>query len=183
MRRHRLLLSTLTSISVIATPVAAQNDNSPTTSDVFDAVLHPSWNLFLMGGAGSQGRFLLQHRDDKPGIANPGMWGSFGGEVEPYETPDDGFLRELREELDWTPASFDLYGAYPYASNTQLIYVFTARIDAALDDLTLGEGQGMAFFAPDALPERTVPDLRRLIERFTTTEAYAAMRSTRPSEH
>src|SRR5581483_9047578 len=29
------------------------------------------------------GRLLLQHRDDKPGIINPGRWGGFGGHLDP----------------------------------------------------------------------------------------------------
>ncbi len=116
------------------------------------------------------GRFLLQHRDDHPDIANPGRWGTFGGEVEPYETPHDGFLRELREELGWAPASFELYRAYPYADGAQLIYFFAAHVDVPIDRLVLGEGQGMAFFAPHALPATLVPDLRPVIERFAATE-------------
>jgi mutator protein MutT len=121
------------------------------------------------------GRFLLQHRDGKPGIANPGMWGSFGGEVEPYETPQDGFLRELREEISWQPHRFELYRAYPYDAAQTLIYVFMAPIDVPVDQLVLGEGQGMAFFAPRELPTNTIPDLRRLIERFATTDAYRSL--------
>lgn len=122
-----------------------------------------------------EGRFLLQHRDDRPDIANPGRWGTFGGEIEPYETPHDGFLRELREELGWAPASFELYRAYPYADGAQLIYFFAALVDVPLDRLVLGEGQGMAFFAPDELPEQIVPDLRPVVERFAATEAYRAL--------
>lgn len=123
------------------------------------------------------GRFLLQHRDDKPGIANPGLWGSFGGEIEPCETPDAGFLRELQEELAWRPASYQLYASIPYGSAParQLIYIYTAKLDLPLTALTLGEGQDMAVFAPDALPPLTVPDLRLLIQRFVTTGAYRAL--------
>ncbi len=121
------------------------------------------------------GRFLLQHRDDKPDIANPGLWGSFGGEVEPYETPHDGFLRELREEISWQPHRFELYRAYPYDAAQTLIYVFMAPVDVPVDQLVLGEGQGMAFFAPNELPANTVPDLRRLIERFAATDAYRSI--------
>ena len=29
---------------------------------------------------------LMHHRDDKPGIANPGCWAGFGGAVEDGET-------------------------------------------------------------------------------------------------
>ncbi len=133
------------------------------------------------------GRFLLQHRDDFPHIANPGMWGSFGGEIEPYEPPDESFLREMQEELAWQPARFELYATYPYrrgpphndARAMQLIYVYTARVDVPETELALGEGQDLGFFAPDALPEKIVPDLRVLLERFTATDAYEALRSGR----
>jgi 8-oxo-dGTP diphosphatase len=119
-----------------------------------------------------QGRFLLQHRDDKEGIANPGLWGSFGGAIEPYEPPDEGLLRELQEELSWQPDRTELYGAYPYDSGKVLIYVYAMPIHAPLASLVLGEGQGMALFAPDELPATTVPDLRRLIERFAGSDRY-----------
>jgi 8-oxo-dGTP pyrophosphatase MutT (NUDIX family) len=120
----------------------------------------------------SAGRFLLQHRDDKPDIYNPGLWGSFGGTIEPYETPHDGLLRELQEELSWQPESIELYGAYPYDGGKLLIYVSIVPIAVPIEQLVLGEGQGMAFFAPDALPQNTVPDLRALIERFARSGRY-----------
>lgn len=123
------------------------------------------------------GNFLLQHRDDKPEIDNPGMWGSFGGELEPYETPDEGLLRELDEELAWQPASFELDATYPYDGRhgRQLIYVYAAALDVPLDRLVLGEGQGLGAFPPDSLPERTVPELRMLIERFAQGERYRSL--------
>jgi len=42
----------------------------------------------------------------------------------------------------------------------------------AIGSLVLGEGRGMAFFAPDALPSNTVPELRTLIERFARSDRY-----------
>jgi 8-oxo-dGTP pyrophosphatase MutT (NUDIX family) len=124
-----------------------------------------------------EGRFLLQHRDDKPGIANPGMWGSFGGRIEPYETPDDGFLRELQEELAWQPSKYELYSAVGYRpkedrSRRNLVYVYSALVNVPTEQLVLGEGQGMALFATDALPEAIVPELRVLIEEFVASVAY-----------
>jgi 8-oxo-dGTP pyrophosphatase MutT (NUDIX family) len=38
------------------------------------------------------------HRDDNPGIANPGCWAGFGGAVEDGETVEEALLREVREE-------------------------------------------------------------------------------------
>ncbi len=34
------------------------------------------------------GRYLMQHRDDKPGIFYPDHWGLFGGAIEPGEDPE-----------------------------------------------------------------------------------------------
>jgi ADP-ribose pyrophosphatase YjhB (NUDIX family) len=125
-----------------------------------------------------EGRFLLQHRDDKPDIANPGRWGSFGGMIEPYETPEEGFLREIEEELSWRPTTFGLVSAVSYKPDHhwQLIYVYDAVVDVPRDRLELHEGQGMGFFAPDALPEDTVPDLRTLIGAYVAGERYRALR-------
>jgi 8-oxo-dGTP diphosphatase len=126
-----------------------------------------------------EGCFLLQHRDDKPDIYNPGLWGSFGGAIEPYESPQDGLLRELQEELSWQPQQFELHGAYPYEGSALLIYVFVMSIDVPIEALVLAEGQGMAFFAPDDLPPDTVPDLRVLIERFARSERYREITAAR----
>ena len=126
----------------------------------------------------AQGRFLLQLRDDDPGILHPGLWGSFGGRLEPYETPDEGFLRELEEELSWRPSSHELYVSSPVRTlsaedpRSQLIYIYAAPVDVALDTMVLGEGRALDVFARDALPENTVPPLRALIERFVETETY-----------
>jgi 8-oxo-dGTP diphosphatase len=127
------------------------------------------------------GRFLLQHRDDKPGIGNPGMWGSFGGEIEPYETPEQALLRELDEELGWQPSRYAFVNAYALQEDGHhlLVYVYAALVDVPESSLVLGEGQGMGFFAPDALPEKTVPALRDLIHWFTTNARFEGLRRTR----
>ncbi|MEX2246822.1 MAG: NUDIX domain-containing protein [Dehalococcoidia bacterium] len=121
-----------------------------------------------------EGRFLLQHRDDKPGIENPGRWGSFGGAIEPYETPEEGFLREIEEELGWQPEAYGLYLASGYHPDERwvLVYVYDALVEVPEERLVLGEGQGMGFFAPGALPEETVPALRMLIAAYVRTARY-----------
>ncbi len=147
-------------------------------SDAYKRVKH-GWDIITSTGilVDRDGRFLLQHRDDKPGIDNPGMWGSFGGRVDPCETPADGFARELQEELSWQPKSFELYGSVPYRPDerNQLIYIYAALVDVPIEALVLGEGQGMAFAAPDALPATTQPDYRDLLLRFAGTEMYREM--------
>jgi 8-oxo-dGTP pyrophosphatase MutT (NUDIX family) len=120
-----------------------------------------------------QGRFLLQHRDDKPEIENPGRWGTFGGEMEPCETPDAAFLREIEEELGWRPSRFALVRSFPYDARAgrTLIYLYAALVDVPQDQLVLGEGQGFGFFPPDALPQQIVPGLDALIREFAATGA------------
>ncbi|MBF6600940.1 MAG: NUDIX domain-containing protein [Dehalococcoidia bacterium] len=123
------------------------------------------------------GRLLLQHRDDKAWIINPGKWSTFGGHLEAYETPQDGFLREMQEELAWRPHASELFYAClcACAGPEHLVYDFAAAVDVPHAALQLREGQGMAFFAPDALPAGIVPQTGAEIARFVASPRYAAL--------
>lgn len=55
------------------------------------------------------GRYLLQIRDDKPGILHPGAFGLFGGGIEPGETEAEAMARELEEEIGHVPADLALF--------------------------------------------------------------------------
>src|SRR5664279_2252622 len=48
-----------------------------------------------------QGRFLLQQRDDVPGILHPGKVGFFGGHRENDETYLQCVVREIHEEISY----------------------------------------------------------------------------------
>ena len=45
------------------------------------------------------GRYLLQLRDNIPGLHLPGHWGLFGGSLEPGEDPEHALRREVSEEV------------------------------------------------------------------------------------
>lgn len=109
------------------------------------------------------GRYLMQLRDDKPGVFYPGHWGLFGGEIEPGEDPETALRRELTEELSYrfgelryfTRLEFD-FSAFGFGICQRLIYE-TDLPAAAFGQLVLGEGERMeAIPLPEILLERRV---------------------------
>jgi len=61
----------------------------------------PLSNLFIVSAViyTTDGRYLMQLRDDKPGLALRNHWAFFGGEVDHGEAPEEAILREVEEEL------------------------------------------------------------------------------------
>jgi len=96
-------------------------------------------------------RYLMQHRDEKPGIFFPGWWGCFGGAVEPGESPADAIRRELHEELGWRPESVAHFATlgldFSFAGFGVLPrHFFVVEIEAhAVGGMHLAEGQGLAL--------------------------------------
>lgn len=88
-------------------------------------------------------KFLLQLRDDIPGIFYPGHWALFGGHIESGESPDVAMRRELLEEIGYAPATLTQFGLY---EDTQVIrYVYQGELGVALSQLVLQEGWDMAL--------------------------------------
>lgn len=103
------------------------------------------------------GRYLMQLRDDKPGIFYPAHWGLFGGAVEPGESPEEALVREIEEELGFQPRQFsyftrlDLdYGCIGDAVRYRLYYEIPISA-GDLPRMVLGEGDRMAAFAAPEL--------------------------------
>ena len=100
----------------------------------------------------SEGRFLLQHRDDTA-PTYPGYWGFFGGGIEGTETPLEAIRREAWEELRYKPAitnpilTID-YKNFKTGRFGRKFYFSERCLDASA--LQLHEGQNMGWFA---LPE------------------------------
>jgi len=82
--------------------------------------------------------FLLQLRDDIPGIVFPGCWGFFGGHVEPGETPAVAVRRELVEEIGYATDALALFREYAYPEVVR--HVFAGPLAVPPDRLVLGEG-------------------------------------------
>jgi 8-oxo-dGTP pyrophosphatase MutT (NUDIX family) len=59
----------------------------------------------------SEGRYVMQLRDERPDIIHPGHWGCFGGALHPGELPLRALRRELAEELE-----LEIERAEPFAT-------------------------------------------------------------------
>jgi 8-oxo-dGTP pyrophosphatase MutT (NUDIX family) len=111
------------------------------------------------------GQVLLQQRDDNPAIRYPGHWSLFGGSIEEGETPTIAVAREVKEEIDFEMLNFGLFREF--VQNNKREFAFAGEMTAALDELTLSEGQGMNFFYPSQLKELQIrPDDKDTLEQY-----------------
>ena len=110
---------------------------------------------------GSGGHYLMQLRDQKPGIFYPGHWGLFGGAIDPGESPEISLRRELEEELRlrvsglryFTEFAFD----FAFCGRGRFIRRFyeVQVAESSLQGLVLGEGADMRAFAAHELLNMT----------------------------
>lgn len=111
------------------------------------------------------GRYLMQLRDDFPHLRVPGHWALFGGRVEPGETPRQALVRELAEELEFTPARMAWFTETSFVLpqfgvGRTLKSFFEVPISAAqVDGLRQHEGAGRGLFTLPALlaEDKVVP--------------------------
>ena len=97
----------------------------------------------------SDGRWLLQLRDDIEGILYPGQWALFGGHLDPGETPEVALRRELEEEINW--AGSDLAPWFELRDEQRIRHFFRGPLAVPFGSLTLLEGQDMVLAELDEL--------------------------------
>ena len=106
------------------------------------------------------GAALLQLRDDRPDIQDPGIWVFPGGHVEPGESPEAGARREFLEETRYLCdhleplVSFDA-SSVGYSGDYPIIFFWT-RFDGK-QELECCEGQELRFVKAEevaTLPRR-----------------------------
>lgn len=124
----------------------------------------------------ADGLYVLQHRDDKPGIAAPGVWALFGGRVEDDETPQQAAVREVGEELCvavdrcepfWTVERYS-----EWAGAIAQYSFFEANISRQWGSHRLMEGQAVDRFDYDALLKLPMfPVMRDVLARHHTASA------------
>ena len=126
--------------------------------------LHFALAVLLVGD-----RYVLQLRDDVPGIAAPGMWALFGGHIEPGESPEEALLREVREELSIDLSNFrhfhTLDAVNEFWGAMARYWVFEADIRDSWGKHELREGQSVNDFCFDELKDLRIPTvIRGLLE-------------------
>ncbi|WP_413164014.1 NUDIX hydrolase [Capilliphycus salinus ALCB114379] len=97
----------------------------------------------------SEGRFLMQLRDDIPGIVYPGVWGLFGGHIEPEETPEIAVKREIIEEIGYEISEISSFNCYP--DKNVIRHVFYAPLNVDISQLVLNEGWDMGLLSPEEI--------------------------------
>ncbi len=105
------------------------------------------------------GRVLLQLREDRPNVSFGGYWGLFGGRIETGETPYEGLLRELEEELAFTPPERPAHfssvawngGGLGHEVRTRHYFLVPLN-ELNMDDFQLGEGADMIRASASQVP-------------------------------
>lgn len=98
----------------------------------------------------TENEFILQLRDDKPGIASPGKVANFGGNIEPGEIPIDTIVREIEEELSikLNKSDFESLGYIikkdESTGGENTAHLFLAK-NINKKDLVLNEGQAIIY--------------------------------------
>ena len=95
----------------------------------------------------TEGRILLQHRT-KDAPTFPNYWAFFGGGLEEGETPEQAVRRESLEELAYQLRSplVLVEKNFVHDGSDYTMHVFTEHYDGS--PITLGEGQGFAWYFP-----------------------------------
>ncbi len=132
--------------------------------DDFDPFLNYSEPLTPADAAAAiltldDGRYLMQLRDNKPEIFFPGHWSCFGGAIEPGETEEAAFRREIFEELGlvvgdgearyFSRMSFD-FGFAGHGSILRVFFQVTINEEQAAG-LKIHEGQELKAFDANSL--------------------------------
>lgn len=114
----------------------------------------------------TDGGLLMHHRDDKPGIANPGCWAGFGGAVEDGESVEEALLREVRGETGLVVNDpVFLTDAVDHEGDGRLVSLFYVVGEYRAEDIDLREGAGVAVQRVADLPGlKVTPFVRRAVE-------------------
>ena len=117
--------------------------------------------------------YLLQLRDDHPGIFYPNQWSFFGGELEIGETPWQALQRELSEELEWRPKEGRFLYQWTNPDHSSCVHFFVVPFESARDQLVLHEGQDLRWFSIETIAQESKMAPRVLLHVHGSREADA----------
>jgi 8-oxo-dGTP pyrophosphatase MutT (NUDIX family) len=123
-----------------------------------------------------EGRLLLQLREDKQGIALPGVWCVPGGALEPGESPSEATRRELQEETG--QAVEPLHFVASVRPDRRTAHVFSGGARFAEAAIVVGEGQAFRFFSWEEIRrlQPTAPFIIPLLNDFVAGPLYKRCR-------
>ena len=117
----------------------------------------------------SPGKILLFHRDNILTIRSPDCWQLVGGGIEQGETPEQGLIREVKEEVSYDLKEFKLI-TKTKGSQGEDVWAYVAFVDKNEESkfiLGPGEGQEISWFTIDeALAIKLTPGTRILLSKY-----------------
>ena len=96
-----------------------------------------------------EGKYLMQLRDNIPGILYPGVWGLFGGHLDPGENPEIGLKRELIEEINYEVEELTEFRCY--GDDRIMRYMYSCPLLVPIEKLQLNEGWDLGLLTPQEI--------------------------------
>lgn len=93
------------------------------------------------------GQLILQLRDNKPGIVDPGKLSLFAGAIKGSETPEEALVRELNEEIELAARKFTKFIDYKFENRISHVFILK---NINPKTLILHEGQGYRLLKCEA---------------------------------
>ena len=110
------------------------------------------------------GRVLLAQRSQL--VDRPGLWALPGGGVEPGETPSEGALRELWEEVGWDgPVELYPAGTRRASRGSAIYHSFLGLVPTEFEPVLNWESSDAGWFDLEGLPSPIHPEVAALIGR------------------
>jgi len=111
---------------------------------------------------------LLHQRDDKTKI-NPNKWAFFGGLNESNETPEETFIREIKEELNLDLLKDNIKHVCDYLNVEMNTYRYVFYVESVLEksEMRLGEGANFDWIPVGKVMEYDLTEKTRIdLEKF-----------------
>jgi 8-oxo-dGTP diphosphatase len=110
-------------------------------------------------------KYILQLRDNKADISDPGQWSLFGGVLDGQESPIHAIKREIYEELLIEPADFQLLWYIDHYATFEKkeirSWFFKSDVSLVWLNHSLKEGQSAKTFSFPQIKNLHMPDIMK----------------------